>query len=90
MQDKSVEFNLGKTSDWILINPSFYGFYRTQYSNDLLQMLKENLSFLNASDRLQLENSAFALVIINLMKVFCFLFENSHLYYLNSQRLELA
>lgn len=55
-----------KATDWIKLNPGAFGFYRVQYSPEMLQMFKSSISdcSLPPIDRLGLLDDLFALVRI--------------------------
>ena len=65
--------NLGvlADSDWIKLNKNSIGFYRTNYSPDLLERLKGliRLKTLHPTDRLGLQSDAFALAKAGLLSV---------------------
>ena len=65
--------NLGvlADSDWIKLNKNSIGFYRTNYSTDLLERLKSliRLKTLHPTDRLGLQSDAFALAKAGLLSV---------------------
>lgn len=61
-----------KATDWIKLNPGSFGFYRVNYSSEMLQMLKPAVSdcSLPPIDRLTLLDDLFALVYA-LLPIFC-------------------
>ena len=68
-QTPTVELNLGvmDKSDWVLLNTNTISFHRTIYEFDLFELLKNDISKLNPSDRLMLQNNAFAFVFLFLL-----------------------
>jgi hypothetical protein len=65
LETPCVELNLGKMdkTDWILLNTNTISFHRTIYAPDLFDLLKNDIDKLNPSDRLMLQNNAFAFVL---------------------------
>ena len=61
---RSTTAAIGNRSDWIKLNANSIGFYRTQYSDDLLKKFIPGILSMNLSevDRLQLQADLFALV----------------------------
>lgn len=65
------------TTEWVKLNPGSFGFYRVQYSSEMLQMLKPAISdcSLPPIDRLGLLDDLFALVsvvcIVKKWNLFC-------------------
>lgn len=72
METENCEIDLGVVpeSDWILLNCDYVGFYRSEYSSEMLETisraLEENPSAVGSSlDRIAILNDSFALVKIN-------------------------
>lgn len=63
-RETEVILNGVNENDWVKLNPGSAGFYRVQYSNEMLQMFKPAVSDLSLPplDRLGLLGDLFALV----------------------------
>lgn len=61
---QTTELNLGilDKSEWILLNTNTISIHRTLYSSELFELLKNNITSLNPSDRLMLQNNVFSFV----------------------------
>lgn len=77
-RETEVTINGIGESEWVKLNPGSVGFYRVQYSTEMLQMFKPAVSDLSLPplDRLGLLGDIFALVnfFISFQKIFGFLY----------------
>eukprot|EP01088_Endostelium_zonatum_P022432 TRINITY_DN964_c0_g1_i1.p1 TRINITY_DN964_c0_g1~~TRINITY_DN964_c0_g1_i1.p1 ORF type:complete len:478 (+),score=135.06 TRINITY_DN964_c0_g1_i1:336-1769(+) len=68
-ESATIDLGNGQRLEWIKVNPEQTGFYIVNYSEDLLNKLKQPLSTLTASDRIGLVGDQFSLARAGLVKV---------------------
>ncbi|MGH9166090.1 MAG: M1 family metallopeptidase, partial [Acidimicrobiales bacterium] len=69
LESASVEVDLGGEADWLVVNESGWGFFRTRYDAGLAARLRDNLGRLDALERFGLVGDTWASVLAGLTPV---------------------